>query len=82
MMAVDLYWKEAVASVIWVDSSVVRVADCRSADSWLRILMCPLGRCVKAGESLWAEAVPTAAVQCKLRRQDLNPSLPHNRRKY
>ena len=31
LMAVDLWWKEAVASSIWVHSSVIRAADCRSA---------------------------------------------------
>ena len=35
MMAVDLSWKEAVNSVIWAHSSVVRVADYRSAGPWI-----------------------------------------------
>ena len=82
MMAVDLSWKEPVASVIWVHSSVVRLADQQISRFLVQIRVCPLGRYVKAAERLWAKAVPTAAVQCKLRRWELNPGLPRDREKY
>ena len=44
--------------------------------------VCPLRRYVEVAEHLWVEAVPIAAVQCKLRRRELNPGLPRDRRKY
>ena len=85
-MAMGACWQDGYGSMlerhlsIWVHSSVVRAVQI--SRSLVQIRVRPLGQCAHEAVRQWVEAVSKADTQCKLRRRELNPGLPRDRRKY